>query len=76
MYFTSGPLLFLELVLRKRVDRAKALGEAGDRGASAVEWVIITSVLVAIVAVVGTLLYTKLQTAATNINVDPPVKAP
>lgn len=74
MIFTSaGPLQHLELILRGRIDRARALGEAGDRGASAVEWVIITSVLIILVGIVGGVLYTKITDAANKLNVDPKV---
>ncbi|MEO9151746.1 MAG: hypothetical protein ABI243_05045 [Lapillicoccus sp.] len=74
MIFTSaGPMQHLELILRGRLDRARAHGEAGDRGASAVEWVIITSVLIILVGVVSTVLYTKIKGAADGINVSPQV---
>lgn len=68
-----GPAQVLELFLRRRVDRARALGAAGDRGASAVEWVIITSVLIILVGVVSKVLYDKINTAAQGISVTPPV---
>lgn len=72
MYFTSaGPLQRLELILRSRMARARALGESGDRGASAVEWVIITSVLIILVGVVSAVLYTKIKSAAAAIDVTP-----
>lgn len=74
MYFTTaGPANRLEISLRARIDRARELGGRGDRGASAVEWVIITSVLIVIVGVVGTLIYNKLRSAASTLDVTPPV---
>ncbi|WP_295696226.1 hypothetical protein [Lapillicoccus sp.] len=76
MFFLhAGPAQVLELFVRRRVDRARALGAAGDRGASAVEWVIITSVLVILVGIVSKVLYDKITSAAANITVTPPVPA-
>ena len=74
MFFANaGPLNQLELALRLRIHRARTLAGRGDRGASAVEWVIITSVLIIIVGVVGTIIYNKVQTAANGLNVKPNV---
>lgn len=42
------------LTLRARLDRVRRVGE---RGASAIEWVIITAVLVALAAAVGWFIY-------------------
>ncbi len=42
------------LTVRARLDR---LRRAGERGASAIEWVIITAVLVALAAAVGWFIY-------------------
>ena len=73
-YFTSaGPANRLEIALRARIDRARALAGRGDRGASAVEWVIITSILIILVGVVGKILYDKINTAASGLDVNPNV---
>ena len=50
----TTPWGFAYLQLRCRMDRARA---NPDRGASAIEWVIITAVLVAIAAAVGLVIY-------------------
>jgi hypothetical protein len=50
----STPPGWLYLQLRARLDR---LGSEHDRGASAVEWVIITAILVAIAAALGVIIY-------------------
>lgn len=72
LFFTSAGLANrLEVALHARVHRARELAGRGDRGASAVEWVIITAVLVTIVIAVGTLLYNKINTAAGQIDVNP-----
>ena len=65
MFFAPWtPLGFVELDLRCRIDRARA---SGDRGASVMEWVIITGVLVALAAAVGIIIYRKIETAANGI---------
>ncbi|MFD9306323.1 hypothetical protein ACFWCB_27320 [Streptomyces sp. NPDC060048] len=56
---------FLVTFLQGRVQRARS-GEL-DRGASAVEWVIISAVVVAIVGVVAAILNTALNTGATKV---------
>ncbi len=43
---------------------------ARDRGASVVEWVVISALLVGIAAAVGTILLQKLKTKADSINLD------
>jgi hypothetical protein len=50
----STPSGWLFLQLRARLDRVR---NEPDRGASAVEWVIITAVLVAIAAALGVIIY-------------------
>jgi hypothetical protein len=50
----STPSGWLVLQLQARLDRIRA---DSDRGASPVEWVIITAVLVAIAAAVGVIIY-------------------
>lgn len=55
---------FLVCYLRARVARARA---AEDRGASAIEWVVIAAVVVAIISVVGGILYNALQDRANDV---------
>lgn len=50
----STPSGWLFLQLRARLDRVR---NKPDRGASTVEWVIITAVLVAIAAALGVIIY-------------------
>ncbi|GHE12155.1 hypothetical protein [Streptomyces alanosinicus] len=56
---------FLVTFLRGRVERARS-GEL-DRGASAVEWVIISAVVVAIVGVVAAIINGALKGGATKV---------
>ncbi|MDO0926317.1 hypothetical protein QQY24_13115 [Streptomyces sp. TG1A-8] len=56
---------FLVAFLRGRVERARS-GEL-DRGASAVEWVIISAVVVAIVGVVAAIINTALSDGAHKV---------
>lgn len=56
---------FLVTFLRGRVQRARS-GEL-DRGASAVEWVIISAVVVAIVGVVAAIINTALSDGAEKV---------
>ncbi|MFJ4920124.1 hypothetical protein [Streptomyces sp. NPDC088725] len=63
--FTNPAAEFLITFLRGRVQRARS-GEL-DRGASAVEWVIISAVVVAIVGVVAAVLNEALNTGATKV---------
>ncbi|MEV0529394.1 MULTISPECIES: hypothetical protein [unclassified Streptomyces] len=56
---------FLVTFLRGRVERARS-GEL-DRGASAVEWVIISAVVVAIVGVVAAIINTALKGGADKV---------
>ena len=64
---TTGivPVDFLITFLRARVDRARS-GEL-DRGASAVEWVIISAVVVAIVGVVAAIINAALSEGANKV---------
>ena len=61
----ATPLGFLELILRDRFVRART---ADSRGASAVEWVVISAIVVGIVIVVGGLLLTALRDKTGRIN--------
>jgi hypothetical protein len=66
-----GAAHFLEATLRSRLLRARR-----DRGASVIEWVIISAVLVILVGVVGGILYTKINSAANAVNLTPAVGGP
>jgi hypothetical protein len=56
---------FLAVFLRARVERARS--EDLSRGASAVEWVIISAVVVAIVGVVAAIINAALSDGATKV---------
>ncbi|HNV15471.1 MAG: hypothetical protein IPI13_12025 [Actinomycetales bacterium] len=72
MYVKSvGAAHYLEAALRARLGHARA-----DRGASVIEWVIISAVLVILVGVVGGILYTKINSAANAVNLAPAVGGP
>ena len=58
------PWGFLTMELRRRYARARA---SDDRGASAIEWVIITGILVAIAGVVGVIIYNLVKSKAESI---------
>jgi hypothetical protein len=54
------------LNLQARLDRAR---RSPERGASAIEWVIITAALVALAATVGVIIFNRVNNAAENINI-------
>lgn len=58
---------FLEMILRDRLHRART---AEDRGASAVEWVVISALVVGIVIAVGTVLLRALRSKSEAIESD------
>lgn len=68
----ATPTGYAELLIRSRIDRALARSgdSARDRGASVVEWVIISALLVAIAVAVGAVLLEKLTTKAESIDLD------
>lgn len=71
MYFTTpGPAHYAEAHVRLRMEKAFDLAEAGERGASAIEWVIISAVLILIAGVVGGILYNKITAKATSLDLD------
>jgi Flp pilus assembly pilin Flp len=73
MYFTSpGPLNYAEAHIRLRIDNASDLAQDGERGASAIEWVIISAILIVIVGVVGTIITTKIRDKATSLDLTTP----
>ncbi|WP_313896231.1 hypothetical protein [Streptomyces sp. YIM 98790] len=57
---------YLTVMLRERVCRARALG--AERGASALEWVVIAAIVVGIVAVVGGVITTALTDRADEVS--------
>jgi hypothetical protein len=74
MYYTTpGPLNYAEADLRLRMAKAFGLRESGERGASAIEWVIISAVLILIVGAVGGILYNKISAKATSLDLNTPV---
>ena len=50
--------------------QATAIRKDRDRGASAVEWVVITAIVVAIVGVVGGIIYNAVKSKADQTNTD------
>lgn len=63
-----GPAMtYLRVSLAAHYARAKAGGEDSERGASAVEWVIISAIVVAIVAVVGVWLTNVLESKGKQV---------
>ncbi|MCW2940321.1 MAG: hypothetical protein JWN00_3306 [Actinomycetia bacterium] len=61
--------LYLRGWLASRFDRMRT--EDRSKGASAIEWAIITGALALIAVGVGALIWGKLQTAASNISTTP-----
>jgi hypothetical protein len=59
------PWGFLAMELRRRIDRARS--EEADLGASTIEWVIITGVLVVLAAAVGLAIYNMVKTEADSL---------
>lgn len=65
--FASNPTLeFMMVYLRGRFDRVRN-EEDMSRGASAVEWVVISAIVVGIVAVVGFIIKNALNDKATSV---------
>jgi hypothetical protein len=67
------PAGYAELMVRGRIDRARMLAESDsplDRGASVVEWVIISALVVGIAVAVGAILLNRLRDKANSINFD------
>lgn len=65
----ATPAGYAELLLRRRVDHARA---NPDRGASVVEWVIISALVVGIAVAVGAILLNRLRDKANSIDFDTP----
>jgi hypothetical protein len=66
------PLGYAELLIRHRIERVRAVDRQSpaDVGASVIEWVIISALLVGIAVTVGAILLQKIQDKATSINLD------
>lgn len=58
----------MRILLDGRVAGARARSERGERGASAVEWVVITALLIGIAVAVGAIIMQKLKDKATSLN--------
>jgi Flp pilus assembly pilin Flp len=61
---TLHQLTLLRIVLDGRLAHARR----GERGASAVEWVVITALLIGIAVAVGAIILQKLKTKADSLN--------
>jgi hypothetical protein len=71
MYFTTpGPLNYAEAEVRLRMAKASGLSQDGERGASAIEWVIISAILILITGVVGGILLSKLTQKAEDLDLN------
>jgi Flp pilus assembly pilin Flp len=60
-------VVYLRLLLGKRLAAARG----GDRGASAIEWAIITGLLALIALAIFVIIENKIKTAANNIKTGP-----
>ncbi len=65
---TGHMVLFLKVMLGARIDRARA----SERGASAVEWVLISALLIGVAIAVGAIIMTKLTGKAKDLDLDTP----
>ena len=72
LFSVATPAGYAELLLRRRVDAARTARQAGDLGASVVEWVIISALVVGIAVAVGTILLNRLRDKANSIDFDTP----
>jgi hypothetical protein len=73
MVWSCGPVHYLRLMLELHLGKAR---NAPDRGASAIEWVIISAILVAIAVAVGGIILNKVKDKANSINLNSPVGGP
>ncbi|NUR10013.1 MAG: hypothetical protein HOQ22_18130 [Nocardioidaceae bacterium] len=64
----TNQLTFLRIVLAGRTAHARNAAARGERGASAVEWVVITALLIGIAVAVGAIVLNKLTTKANSLN--------
>ena len=70
--FSLSPLTpqgFMLMHLRQRIAHARS---TPDRGASAIEWVIITGIIVVLTGAVGWIIYDKVIASADAVNTDTP----
>jgi len=67
----STPLGYAELLIRNRVHRARSRSfeRPRDVGASVVEWVVISALVIGVAVAVATALTTKLRNTVTNLDV-------
>ena len=67
----ATPLGYAELLIRTRIGlaRRRFIGGPRDRGASVVEWVVISALVIGIAIAVAAILTTKLSDAANNLDV-------
>lgn len=66
-YFSPlTPHGFMLMEVRRRIARAR---HSDDRGASAIEWVIITGILVAIAAAAGLIIFNRIRDEANSITI-------
>ncbi|MFE6739066.1 hypothetical protein [Streptomyces tubercidicus] len=65
LHFSHPAVDFLVTFLQGRLERARS--DDGDSGVSAVEWVIISAVVVAIVGVVAFIINNALKSGATKV---------
>ncbi|MCA1983991.1 MAG: hypothetical protein ACXVDH_06650 [Nocardioides sp.] len=63
---TVSQVQFLATMLRGRIAKAQRL----ERGASAVEWVVISAILIAIAAAIGLILMNKLKGKADSLDLN------
>jgi hypothetical protein len=68
----ATPLGFAELLIRDRIRRARARVITGpaDRGASVMEWVIISAIVISLALAVGGALKTKLTATVTGLTIN------
>lgn len=66
----STPAGYAEMLIRGRIDRARALSASGDTGASVIEWVIITAILLAVALTVGGVIVNKINNKADELELD------
>ncbi|MEP7088726.1 MAG: hypothetical protein ABI776_01360 [Nocardioidaceae bacterium] len=59
---------FLKALLTTRLTSARLRASRGERGASAVEWVVITAILITIAVAVGVIITQKLTAKANSLN--------
>jgi Flp pilus assembly pilin Flp len=64
----TNQLTVLRTLLAGRVAHARRAGARGERGASAVEWVVITALLIGIAVAVGAIVLDKLTSKANSLN--------